>query len=146
MGEKGVEFIGKYLSIARRAHAALLDEKLKSYDISHGQILLLVTLYKQEGINQHRLCKIYDLDKAGVNRSMKKLKKNGYIIKKPDNEDKRKKKIFLTDKAKSFKPKLIEILESVENQVRKNLSKDEINNFIQIMKKICVNLGVNLEE
>ncbi|MFW5976588.1 MAG: MarR family winged helix-turn-helix transcriptional regulator [Bacillota bacterium] len=145
MGDKK-EFIGKYLSIARRAHAALLDEKLKSYDISHGQILLLVTLYKEEGINQHRLCKIYDLDKAGVNRSMKKLKENGYIIKKPDTEDKRKKKIFLTEKAEKFKPRLIEILESVENQVRKNLTQGEINEFIKIIKKICINLGVKLEE
>ena len=142
----GKEYIGKYLSIARRAHAALLDKKLKSYDISHGQILLLVTLYKTEGINQHHLCQIFDLDKAGVNRSMKKLQKNGYIYKEPDSEDKRKKKIFLTDKARQFKPKLLEILKSVENQVRGNLTEKEIDKFLKTMKKICTNLDVKLED
>ena len=140
------EYIGKYLSIARRAHAALLDKKLKPYDISHGQILLLVTLYKQEGINQHRLCQVYNLDKAGVNRSLNKLQKNGYITKKPNSRDKRKKKVFLTDKAKKFKPELLEILKSVETQVRENLSEKEIDEFLEVIKKVCVNLGVSLEK
>ncbi|MFW6268941.1 MAG: MarR family winged helix-turn-helix transcriptional regulator [Bacillota bacterium] len=139
------EYIGKYLSIARRAHASLLDKKLKPYDICHGQILLLVTIFKNEGINQYELCNIYNLDKAGVNRSIKHLKKTGYITMEPDHNDRRKKKIYLTTKAKKFKPKLTKILKTVENQVRKNLEQKEIKNFLQVMKKITDNLGVNLD-
>lgn len=143
----GKESIGKYLSIARRAHAALLDKKLKPYNICHGQILLLITLYKENpGINQNRLCKIYDLDKAGVYRSVEVLKKNGYIYKEIDDEDKRKKRIYLTRRAYEFKPVLTEILGKVEAQVRKDLSEEKVDVFLEVMKKICINLGVNLEK
>ena len=138
------EYIGKYLSIARRAHASLLDEKLQPYDISHGQILLLMTIYQREGLNQHQLCSIYNLDKAGVNRSINRLVRAGYVVKKPDEEDRRKKGLYLTKKALEFKPRLVEILAQVESQVRKNLSQEEIDVFLKIIRKITSNLGVKL--
>jgi len=142
--QKG-EYIGKYLSIARRAHAALLDQYLKDYGICHGQILILVTIYQNEGLHQQEICSTYNLDKAGVNRSIKKLEEAGFIIKKPDPEDKRKKKIYLTEKAEEFHPQLMDILSSVEEQVRQNLSSQEINTFLNIIKKISSNLGVDIE-
>ncbi|MFW6238709.1 MAG: MarR family winged helix-turn-helix transcriptional regulator [Bacillota bacterium] len=137
------EPIGKYLSIARRAHATLLDEKLKPYNISHGQILLLITLFREEGINQCQLCRIYNLDKAGVNRSIKKLKENGFITKKADPEDRRRKMLFLTGKARNFRPTLLKILDGVEEQIRQGLSEEEIETYLRVMKKICRNLDVN---
>ncbi|MFW5999327.1 MAG: MarR family winged helix-turn-helix transcriptional regulator [Halanaerobiaceae bacterium] len=139
------EAIGKYLSIARRAHAALLDKKLKPYNISHGQILLLFTLYRKEGISQCQLCQIYNLDKAGVNRSIKKLKDNDFITEKKDPEDRRRKKIFLTDRAIKFKPKLKQILNNVESQIRNGLTEEEIKTYFKVMKKICQNLQLKGE-
>ena len=139
------EPIGKYLSIARRAHAALLDKKLDSYDISHGQILLLATLYRQDGICQTNICEMYNLNKAAVGRSLKKLKNRGFITKETDPNDQRKNLIYLTDKAEEFRPKLKKVLDSSENILKKNLSEEEIETFLVVIKKICNNLEVDLQ-
>ena len=139
------EAIGKYLSIARRAHAALLDKQLAESDISHGQILLLATLYKKDGICQQTLCQMYNLNKAAVGRGLNKLSKIGFITKETDPEDKRKKLIYLTSKAKNFEAEFKEILEASEERLRSDLSEEEIEIFLTVIKKICSNLGANVE-
>lgn len=137
--------IGKYLSIAHRAHTSMLDKKFKEkFGISHGQIFILITLYKNEGINQHRLCKIYDLDKGGVGRIIKKLKEKELIIKEADPEDKRNKLIFLTEKARAMKSDFFQILNKIEKQIKQGLTEEEIETFLKIINKICNNLGVKV--
>ncbi|GAB6098400.1 MarR family transcriptional regulator [Halanaerocella petrolearia] len=140
------EPIGKYLSMTRRAHASLLDKKLEPYDISHGQILLLIALYNQEGICQHNLCQMYNLNKAAVGRGINKLKEIGFIIKETDPNDRRKKLIHLTSQAKEFEPKLKEVLCTVESEVRKGLSEEEIEIFLKVIKKINNNLRTKLDK
>jgi len=144
--QMGKNSIGKYLSIARRAHAALIDEKLKPYNISHGQLFLLIQLYKEDGVYQQTLCEAYNLNKAGVGRSIKKLAAKNLIKKAPDPKDKRRKLIYLTERAEELKPKFYSLLKEVETQVRENLSNEEIDDFLHIIKKICTNLEVEVEE
>jgi DNA-binding MarR family transcriptional regulator len=139
------EPIGKYLSIARRAHATLLDKELGPYDISHGQILLLATLYNQDGICQRTLCQMYNLNKAAVGRGLTKLENKEYITRQTDPQDQRKNLIYLTNKAHNFEKKFKEVLDSSENKLSNNLSAEEIETFLTVIKKICSNLGANVE-
>ena len=142
----GRNSIGKYLSIARRAHASLLDQKLKPYNMSHGQLFLLIILYKGDGVYQQTLCQAYNLNKAAVGRSINKLEEKGLITKELDPADNRRKLIYLTDKAKDLKPKFFEILDAVEAQVRSNLTEEEVATFLRLIKKICSNLEVDLAD
>lgn len=134
--------IGKYLSITHRAHTSLVDKKFKEkFNISHGQVFILIKIYKNEGINQRKLCEEYNLDKAGVGRIIKKLEDKNLIKSKPDPKDKRKKMIFLTEKAKDLKPEFVELLETVETKTKNNLTEEEIDIFLKILKKIYDNLS-----
>src|SRR6056297_297765 len=132
--------IGKYLSIAKRAHSMFLQKKLKTYNIGRGELFILIALYKKDAICQQTLCEYYKLNKAAVGRAVKKLKKKKYIIKKIDKNDKRKMVLFLTKKAKNMKSEFVKILNSVEKTVKKNLTEKEINEFIKISEKISKNI------
>lgn len=132
--------IGKYLGITRRAHIKLLDQKLKPYHLSHSQIFLLASLYQKEGIIQHTLCEIHNIDKAAVGRSIDKLAKLGYLKKEPSSNDRRKKNIYLTKKAYAFQARFFEILDEVEAQLRANISPDAIDSFRSTIKQMAANL------
>jgi len=138
------EHIGKYLSIAKRFHSIMLDKKLKGLEMSSGQIFLLHALYKKEGVSQQELCDFYQIDKAAVGRSLKKLEKVELIVKETNNEDKRYHKLFLTEKGKKMIPLLREILDTCEKELQANLTSEEIELFFKVVKKICVNLGAKL--
>lgn len=136
--------IGKYLSITHRAHTSLIDKKFKEkFNISHGQVFILIKIYKNEGINQHKLCEEYNLDKAGVGRIIKKLEEKNLIKRKPDPKDKRKKMIFITEKAKALKSEFFELLGTVESKIKNDLTEEEIEIFLKILKKIYNNLSDN---
>ncbi len=140
------EAFGRYLSIAYRAHATLLNKKLSNYGIGRGQYPFLIALYNHEGICQNRLCDIYNIDKAAAGRALKKLAKEEFIIKKSDPKDKRKHLIYLTTKGKKFKNEFINILNSNEDTIKDGLKEEEIEIFLKVIKKICNNLGFKSEE
>ena len=133
--------IGKYLSITHRAHTSLVDKKFKErFNLSHGQVFILINIYRDEGICQHRLCEEYNLDKSGVGRILKKLEDKNLVTRKSDPEDKRKKLIYLTDKAKNMKEDFKNLLKEIEEQMRQGLTEQEIETVNTILKKIYNNL------
>jgi DNA-binding MarR family transcriptional regulator len=133
--------IGKYLSITHRAHTSLVDKKFKEkFNLSHGQVFILINIYRDEGICQHRLCEEYNLDKSGVGRILKKLEDKNLVTRKSDPEDKRKKLIYLTDKAKDMKDDFKKLLKEIEKQMRQGLTEKEIETVNTILKKIYNNL------
>ncbi|SDC68184.1 MULTISPECIES: MarR family winged helix-turn-helix transcriptional regulator [unclassified Candidatus Frackibacter] len=137
----GLDTIAKYLSIAYRAQASLLNKKLADYDIGRGQYPFLIALYHQDGICQQDLCKIYDIDKAAAGRAVKKLEEKGFIKRERDPKDKRCYLLYLTEKSRNFKPVFLNILQSIEEEIKSDLTQEEVEIFMKIIKKICKNLG-----
>lgn len=133
--------IGKHLSITHRTHAKIIDNFFKKeFNLNYGQVFILSKIYKNDSINQHKLCKEYNLDKAGVGRILKKLEQKNLIKRKSDPEDKRSKLIFLTEKSKRIKDDFFQLFDKIENQIRHDLSDEEINILINLLKKVQMNL------
>jgi len=135
--------IGKYLSIAHRAYTSLIDNVFQEkYNLSHGQVIILLNIYKNEGMSQNDLCSAYKLDKAGVGRIIKKLEEKNLILRKYDPKDKRKKNIYLSHKAKDIKTEFIKTIQSIESKARESLSKEEIKNLINTLKHVHHNIDI----
>ncbi|MCF8012318.1 MAG: MarR family winged helix-turn-helix transcriptional regulator [Clostridiales bacterium] len=137
------EPIGKYLGIAFRTHAMFIDKKLKSrgFEVSRGQFFLLGVLYKKGPMTQHNLCEMFNMDKAAVNRGVKKIVNMGYIHREVSNEDKRRVLLHLTQKAKDIRPEFYSLLQEVDREIKSGLTEEEIEDVLSILKKICSNLG-----
>ncbi|MCI2000004.1 MAG: MarR family transcriptional regulator [Clostridia bacterium] len=109
-----------------------------------------MNLYENEGINQEELSSLLLIDKALTARTVKSLEEKGYVIRKVA-EDRRFKKLFLTDKAKSQKEYFYSLLkkwedyttdwmnQSMKNQVFKGLQtmaeKSASADFAELIKK-----------
>src|SRR6056297_2569915 len=132
------EPIGKHLSIALRNYRNTLNASLREANIvlSSGQFPLLIALYKQDGVNQHSLCRMFDIDKGAVARAVDKLVRNGLIIKKIDPEDNRKSLLLLTPKARKLRGTFYSVLEEVDRRMKGNLSEEEVDTFFRIIHKI----------
>ena len=137
-----LEPLGKYLSIAYRALNSYLDRELEEYDIARGQLPFLIALYHKEGVSQQQLCKYYNLDKATAGRAISKLIDIGLVKREKDPEDRRQYNIYLTEKGREFKPLFLDILKSSEERMKKNLSEEELFQFMNTLEKIINNLGV----
>ncbi len=132
--------IGRMISALHRRIYARLSNRLKSYEINTGQIHFLFTLAHKPGICQHDLAQAVHIDKTTATKMISSLELNGYVQRKKDQDDQRYWHLYLTRKAKSFLPKLSEILDMHRREMTKNFSERELEDLLQYLDRIYHNM------
>ena len=129
--------IGKYISQIYWKGNSFISKEISKFGIGSGQIMFLIELYKNDGISQEELSEILNIDKATTCRAIKKLEKEELLIKVKDENDKRAYKLYLTEKSKSIEDNIKNALNEWEKHISKELSQEEVNILINMLKKIC---------
>lgn len=136
------EPIGKYISQIYRKGRSFINKGLLEHDMGYGQMLFLIQLYKQDGISQEDLTKKLSIDKGTTARSIKKLEQEGFVVRSKDEHDKRAYKIYLTDKSKEKQEAVCNALQEWETTLTENITEEERDTLINILKKICINQNI----
>ncbi|MEE1465784.1 MAG: MarR family transcriptional regulator, partial [Clostridium sp.] len=89
-------------SILYRCGQKYYDKKLSGHDINASQILFLILIYEQEGLNMQQLAQKGCFDKGTVTKSISRLEELGYVATQSSPEDKRIRLLFTTDKTKDI--------------------------------------------
>lgn len=132
------EPISHYISHLNRLGINFLSKEYTPFDIGYGQYQFLVQLYNNDGLSHEQLTLLLGVDKSTTTRAITKLYHAGYVDVQQKSEDKRKYKIFLTEKAKALKNDILEIAGQWENQLTDCLSEDEKNILYLLLKKIAL--------
>mgnify|MGYP006288008443 CR=1 FL=1 len=134
--------LGFYLGRTARAVKAVFNLRLAElgFDISFDQWHILMYLWNEQPIAQNMICSMSSKDKTTVTRIIKGLEKKGYIIRKQDDEDRRKYHIYLTEKGDRSKNELIPLANEIIEVTEKNLNEQEINTLKELLTKIYENL------
>ena len=101
---------------------------------------MLFRSWNEQPIAQNMICSMSSKDKTTVTRIIKGLEKKGYIIRKQDDEDRRKYHIYLTEKGDRSKNELIPLANEIIEVTEKNLNEQEINTLKELLTKIYENL------
>lgn len=72
---------------------------------------------------------------------LQSMEKKGLITREAVPNDARLKKIVLTDKALKIHNQIIQKLADAEEQLKKNLTEDEINTFFDIVERVSMNIS-----
>jgi Transcriptional regulators len=129
--------IARSISILFRSGQNYVSKQLEDYNIGRGQNLILLTLFKNEGIRQENLASHLRIDKGSIAKSIKKLEDEGYIERSIDAEDKRAYKVYLTQKAIDIIPKIKEVIRSWEESIVAELNEDEKGTMKQLLNKMA---------
>ena len=86
-----------------------LDKKLKPYGLGSGQFLFIIMINESEGISMNEIINSSSFDKGTVSKTFQKLEEENYIYYKVDENDKRVKKIYTTEKTNSIINELYQI-------------------------------------
>ncbi|MFR9070599.1 MAG: MarR family winged helix-turn-helix transcriptional regulator, partial [Paraclostridium sp.] len=108
--------------------------------IGSGQVMFLLELYRGDGKNQEEIADALNIDKGTTARAIKKLEKEGFLIREKDKIDKRAYKIYLSEKGKSTKDTIYSIMDKLEEKRTANLNEEEKNTLIILLKKICTKM------
>ncbi|SCJ93255.1 Multidrug resistance operon repressor [uncultured Clostridium sp.] len=133
------EGIGRYIGYFHRLGATHLTKEYEKYGIGVGQYQFLILLYLKDGISHDELTEKAAIDKANTTRAIKKLESEGYVRLEINDCDKRKFKIYLTDKALEIKDELLKISFDWEQRLLEPLSSDELDSLFFLLRKIARN-------
>lgn len=118
-----------------------LQNKLKNYDISLDQWIILSLIYQKEGSNQKNLAKVSHKDRAAITRILNILEKKGLVKRKHSYQDKREFLIYLTNKGNDLYIETSAIISQNVQKIKYYFNESELEQFKFLLHK----LGSKLE-
>ncbi len=111
------------------------------YDITAQQWMILSIVYENEGISQNELAVRSKKDKTNITRIIEKLESKRFIERIQSDSDKRMLLVFPTDLGKKTRENLSDLALEVIKKSTSNISNEEQEICINILKKIYTNLS-----
>lgn len=119
----------------------ILDELQKKgitdLAISHGTVLMI--LKDQSAMNYRELSKQVNKSPQTMTTLIRKLEKENYITIQKDVNDKRNKRVSLTNKGEEFIPLMFEISNNMYRKQYNGFTEEEINTVRNLIGKSIVN-------
>jgi len=127
------------ISFTYRSVQKYFAKELAPYRIGWGHFAILMSLYDQEGCSQDSLAQSRGFDKTMIAKSILKLEEEGIVYRKIDQEDKRIKRLYLTEKGRTIKPEMKRIGLELNTLLLKGFNTDESSSTIERLRKIALN-------
>jgi Transcriptional regulators len=145
--EASLEFHMSMGMLINSAHRAMtkrfVQNAMKSgLDISLDQWMVLGPIWQLESASQKELGEITLKDKTSITRLVDILEKKNLVVRVEDQIDHRIKRVILTNAGKQLFFDVLPIMEKTREEVRKDISDQDIETF----KKVLSNIIVNLED
>lgn len=131
-------FIFKDLFITTNKAKRVLDKFHRLEGIYIGQARILRYIYQHQNIEiyQADVEKTLDIRGASVSQLIDSLVENEYLLRKDEENDRRKKKLILTRAGIKKAEEALVIVGKFENQIIKKLSQREIQDLKETLSKI----------
>lgn len=126
-------------SIVHRSTQKFYDKYGETFELGSGQFSFLITINENEGITMKALAKSGAYDKALVTKAVSKLVDLGLVRSVINEEDKRERFLYTTDKTKEIMKDLYLIRRDWFASLVKGLSDDEVEEYLRIEQIITKN-------
>ena len=116
------------------------------HGLTGSQWRAILALSINEGMNQKDIAEMIFLETPTLVSAIDKMEKNGLVERKPDLEDRRNNKIFLTKKSKAMIEPLVNFILEFRKLVTKNVSAKDLEITKEVLRKIAKNADARYEE
>jgi len=131
---------GHRINILARLFARKLNDQLLGTGITSSQFPVLVRLKQHERLTQNELCEQLFIEPSTISKTLDNLEKMGLVMRIVDSNDKREKRVELTDKAKQNYPVLLDLILDLQNRVLEGIPQKDLEVFDRVLERIEENL------
>ena len=119
----------------------IIEIRLAKYNLVKGQAELLLLIKDNDGMTQNELANILGIKDSSMSVRLIMLEKNGYIVREIDDQNLKKKKIYITQSGKIASTQCRRILREIDEQLWDGFTKKEIKEmkkyFVKMQKNMC---------
>lgn len=110
------------------------------FDITPEQWAVLNRLWNQDGLSQTAIAELTFRDQPNVTRMIDVLERKGIVSRKPDEQDRRAYRVFLTDTGKGLRGKLVPLASDVLSRGLRGIEKDDLERTQNVLRAVYRNL------
>lgn len=138
--------IGFLISDVSRLLRRRFDERARLIGVTRTQWRALVTLRRQEGINQGGLAELLEVEPITLCRMIDRLEEAGHVERRRDPADRRAWRIFLTDRSRPLIDDLRVIADDLTEHALHGLSAAARRDFTATLERVHANLSEPQDE
>ena len=133
--------LGRTLAYVCRIHHARLHALLESLGLYRGQTPLLFALWRQDGQTHSELAHRQHVKPATISRMIQRMEKNGFVERRPDADDQRVSRVFLTTHGREIRTSVQEVFAQIETEMLKGFTKEECEFLSDLLLRINQNMS-----
>jgi DNA-binding MarR family transcriptional regulator len=138
MEQQIVDFFGRWIGISAHRLSHLMTKSLQKhgFDMTHEQLVLLMIISREKGINQKELAHKLDRDKTSIARNISKLEREHKVVRIQTAGDKRVNNIYLTKEGTQLLEDIDPVFKRVRKQLQEGFAKEETDLIVSFMKRL----------
>lgn len=105
------------------------NTRLNNHNVTYAQWRFLLSLWQNDGLTQKALSQRAGIEPATTVRTLDRMERDGLIVRKRSETDRREINIYLTEKGKTLQPTLKPVHQILEEQVSQSLEPQELKEF-----------------
>ncbi|MCL6430220.1 MAG: MarR family transcriptional regulator [Anaerolineae bacterium] len=123
-----------------RLHYLRAHELLEKIGLYRGQPPVLRALSEQEGLTHTELAERLRVTPATITRMLQRMEKAGFVERRPDPEDQRISRVYLTEAGRGVQSALHEVVRTMEAETLAGFSQEERALLRRLLERIRDNL------
>lgn len=141
--EERIGFRVRQLSNVIKNHGEQHGKRYECQNISMMQrwIIGYLSEHEQEDVYQKNLEEHFHIGKSTLTQILHLMEKNGLVVRKTSKRDGRYKRLILTKRAQDIHEDVERDIEQYEKQLRKGISKEELQIFFEVLNQMIENAG-----
>jgi len=134
------ESLGILIANVRNSLKNSIEKELLEYNITSAQRLIILRLCEKDNLTQRELALDTYFKQSSLTLLLDKLERNGLIVRKPKDNDRRAYLIGITPKGRALKEMLVQIGDDIERKALEGISDRDITILTETLKKMYDNL------
>ena len=129
-----------------RLRRSAVDRALKPLGVTRSQWWVLAFLSRADGMSQVALAEELDLGKVALGGLIDRLEKTGLVSRRPDEDDRRVKRVFLTKKSRALINEIRISVSGTEKVILDQIDDADLRATVRALRKMKENLLAMLAE
>ena len=132
--------IGFFFGLAARQYLNFFGKYLSELDINQNQFWILLSLCQEQNISQDKIASILRVNGATMTRELNDLEERRLIVRKTDENDRRRKLVSLFDKGFEMLESAQDVDYKTESELLNYFSIEELHILKYLLKKIIITI------
>ncbi len=128
--------IGQLLLQVCRLTGDRLRVKMEKIGVHRAQGLVLLQLCHRDGISQRQIIQARHVSPATMTNMLQRMERDGWITRERDSNDQRMVRVYLTEKAKSFRKEAQQTFREMEEELASVYTDEEKEMFCRLLMKL----------